>query len=209
MAVKIRLSRQGKKNYAFFHIVIADSRAPRDGRLIERIGVYNPNTNPATIELDNEKALKWLLNGAQPTETCRRILSFKGVLLRKHLQEGVTKGALTQEAADQKWTAWMEEKDSKLSNRKSELAQTKREAKKTALDAEVKVKEAREEEIAKRKREEEEAIAKASAAKAAEEEKAAAEIAATKAAIEAKRAEEEAPAKEAPAKETPAKEAKE
>lgn len=194
MAVKIRLSRQGKKNYAFYHIVIADSRAPRDGRLIERIGVYNPNTNPATIELDNEKALKWLSNGAQPTETCRRILSFKGVLLRKHLQEGVAKGALTQEVADQKWSSWVEEKDSKLSNKKSELAQTKREAKKAALEVEVKTNQAREEEIAKRRREEEEAIAKVAAAKAAEETAAAAEIAATKAAIVAERAEGETPA---------------
>jgi small subunit ribosomal protein S16 len=163
MAVKIRLARHGKKNFAFFHIVVADSRAPRDGRFIERIGVYNPNTNPATIELDNDKALQWLFNGAQPTETCRRILSYKGVMLRKHLQEGVKKGALTQEVADQKWDAWVQEKELKLSNKKTELAQSKREAKKIALEAEAKVKEARAQEIAKRKREEEEAAAKAAA----------------------------------------------
>ncbi|MEA4867101.1 30S ribosomal protein S16 [bioreactor metagenome] len=168
MAVKIRLARHGKKNFAFFHIVVADSRAPRDGRFIERIGVYNPNTNPATIELDNDKALQWLFNGAQPTETCRRILSYKGVMLRKHLQEGVKKGALTQEVADQKWSAWVEEKELKLSNKKSELAQTKREARKSAIEAEAKVKEARAEEIAKKKREEEEAVAKAAAQAAAE-----------------------------------------
>lgn len=168
MAVKIRLARHGKKNFAFFHIVVADSRAPRDGRFIERIGVYNPNTNPATIELDNDKALQWLFNGAQPTETCRRILSYKGVMLRKHLQEGVKKGALTQEVADQKWSAWVEEKELKLSNKKSELAQTKREARKSAIEAEAKVKEARAEEIAKKKREEEEAVAKAAAQAAAD-----------------------------------------
>ncbi|MDD2584175.1 MAG: 30S ribosomal protein S16 [Bacteroidales bacterium] len=196
MAVKIRLSRQGKKNYAFYHIVIADSRAPRDGRLIERIGVYNPNINPAVIELDNDKALDWLYKGAQPTETCRRILSFKGVLLRKHLQEGVKKGAITQEVADQKWNAWVEEKELKLSSKKSELEQSKREAKKSALEEEAKVNQARQEEIAKNKREEEEAIAKAAAAKAAEEEAAAAEIAATKEAILAEKAEGEAPATE-------------
>lgn len=196
MAVKIRLSRQGKKNYPFFHIVIADSRAPRDGRLIERIGVYNPNTNPAVIELDNEKALDWLSKGAQPTETCRRILSYKGVLLRKHLQEGVKKGAITQEVADQKWNAWAEEKELKLSSKKSKLEQSKREAKKSALEEEVKVNQARQEEIAKKKREEEEAIAKAAAAKAAEEEAAAAEIAATKEAILAEKTEREAPATE-------------
>ncbi len=168
MAVKIRLARHGKKNFAFFHIVVADSRAPRDGRFIERIGVYNPNTNPATIELDNDKALQWLFNGAQPTETCRRILSYKGVMLRKHLQEGVKKGALTQEVADQKWSAWVEEKELKLSNKKSELAQNKREARKSSIEAEAKVKEARAEEIAKKKREEEEAVAKAAAQAAAE-----------------------------------------
>ena len=168
MAVKIRLARHGKKNFAFFHIVVADSRAPRDGRFIERIGVYNPNTNPATIELDNDKALQWLFNGAQPTETCRRILSYKGVMLRKHLQEGVKKGALNQEVADQKWSAWVEEKELKLSNKKSELAQNKREARKSSIEAEAKVKEARAEEIAKKKREEEEAVAKAAAQAAAE-----------------------------------------
>jgi len=196
MAVKIRLSRQGKKNYAFYHIVVADSRSPRDGRLIERIGVYNPNTNPAIIELNNEKALQWLLNGAQPTETCRRILSHKGVLLRKHLQEGVKKEALTQEVADQKWNAWIEEKDLKLNNKKSELEQTKRETKKSALEVEAKVNEARQEEINKKRKEEEEAIAKIAAAKAAEEEEAAAQIAATKAAIVAERAEGETPTPE-------------
>ena len=99
MAVKIRLQRHGKKNFAFFHIVVADSRGPRDGRFIEQIGSYNPNTNPATIVLDSERALAWLKVGAQPTLVTRRILSYEGVLLRNHLDDGVAKGALTQEQA--------------------------------------------------------------------------------------------------------------
>ncbi len=163
MAVKIRLARHGKKNFAFFHIVVADSRAPRDGRFIERIGSYNPNTNPATIELDNEKALTWINNGAQPSDTCRRILSYKGVLLKKHLLEGVKKGALTQEVADAKWGAWMAEKESKVSAKKSELAQNSRSAKKSAIEAEAKVNVTRAEEIAKKKREEAEKAAKEAA----------------------------------------------
>ena len=111
MAVKIRLARHGKKNHAYFHIVVADSRAPRDGRLIETLGTYNPNTDPATITLDQERALYWINTGAQPTLTARRLLSYRGVLLKKHLQEGVAKGALTQEQADAKWDAWMQEKE--------------------------------------------------------------------------------------------------
>lgn len=153
MAVKIRLARHGKKNFAFFHIVVADSRAPRDGRYIEKIGTYNPNSNPAVIELNTESALQWLFNGAQPTDTCRRILSYKGVLLRKHLQEGVKKGAITQEVADQKWTAWVAEKDNKVSSKVSQLAQSSRDAKKIAVAEEAKVNEARAAELAKKKAE--------------------------------------------------------
>ena len=96
MAVKIRLARHGKKGYAFYHIVAADSRAPRDGRFIEKLGTYNPNTNPATIDLDFEKALGWLQKGAQPTDTCRAILSYKGVLYKKHLLGGIAKGAFSE-----------------------------------------------------------------------------------------------------------------
>ena len=139
MSVKIRLARHGKKNYAFYHIVAADSRAPRDGRFIELVGSYNPNTNPATIILDNEKALNWLNNGAQPTETCRRILSYKGVLLKKHLLEGVKKGALTLEQAEAKYSAWVAEKEAKVSQKKTALAQGKAAEKKSALEAEAKV----------------------------------------------------------------------
>ena len=170
MAVKIRLARHGKKNYAFYHIVVTDSRSPRDGRFIERIGTYNPNTNPALIELDGEKALKWLFNGAQPTDTCRRILSYKGVLLRKHLLEGVKKGAITQEVADQKWNAWITEKEAKISSAKSKLAQSGRDAKRDAIEAEAKVNEARAEEIAKKKRIEAEKAEKAAKAEVAETE---------------------------------------
>lgn len=171
MAVRIRLARRGKKNYAFYHIVVADSRAPRDGRFIEQIGYYNPNTNPATIELDNEKALNWLNVGAQPSDTCRRILSYKGVLLKKHLQGGVEKGAFSQEEADLRWGKWNEEKELKISNRQSQLAQDKAKAKSASLEAESKVNSARAEEINKKREEEEMAAAKA----AAKEEKASAE----------------------------------
>ena len=184
MSVKIRLSRHGKKNFAYFHIIVADSRAPRDGRFIERIGTYNPNTNPATIELASDKALDWLNKGAQPTDTCRRILSYKGVLLKKHLQEGIKKGALTEDAAQQKWEAWMQEKESKVQAKKSDLAQASRDVLKTRQEAETKAKEAKAAVIAQKKSEQalKEAEAKAAAATeeaAAEEATEAAETPAT------------------------------
>ena len=122
MAVKIRLQRHGKKNFAFYHIVVADSRAPRDGRYIEQIGSYNPNTNPATIVLNSDRALAWLNVGAQPTLVARRILSYEGVLLRKHLQGGVEKGALTREQADAKYAAWKAEAEKKVAAKKAALA---------------------------------------------------------------------------------------
>ena len=124
MPVKIRLARRGRRKRPFYHIVVADVRAPRDGRFIEQIGSYNPMTNPATIELDREKAYEWLMEGAQPTYTARAILRFKGVLYKKHLQRGVVKGALTQEKADEMFAAWCAEKDAKVSAR---LAQSKEE----------------------------------------------------------------------------------
>lgn len=181
MSVKIRLTRHGKKNYAFFHIVVADSRAPRDGRFIEQIGSYNPNTNPAVIELDSEKALDWLNKGAQPSDTCRRILSYEGVLLKKHLQGGVAKGALTEEAAQQKWDAWKNLKDTKVASKKQNISSSAIKAVKDSLDAEAKVNQERADAIAKRKEEEERKKAEAAdeAAKAAEA--AAAAIAAEKA----------------------------
>jgi small subunit ribosomal protein S16 len=124
MPVKLRLQRKGRKKSPFYHIVVADARAPRDGRFIEKIGTYNPMTKPATIELDRKKAYDWLLNGAQPTETVRAILRFKGVLYLKHLQQGVTKGSLTQEQADEKFTAWLEKKEARVAAR---FEQTKKE----------------------------------------------------------------------------------
>lgn len=140
MPVKIRLQRHGKKAAAFYHIVVADSRAPRDGKFIEKLGTYNPNTNPATIDINTEKAVTWLHNGAQPTDTARAILSYKGVLYKRHLQIGVTKGAITQEQADAKFAAWMEEKTSKVNAKKSNLSTSKEDAKKAKLALEAKQK---------------------------------------------------------------------
>ena len=170
MAVKIRLQRHGKKNFAFFHIVVADSRSPRDGRFIEQIGSYNPNTNPATIVLDADKALAWLKVGAEPTLTVRRILSYEGVLLRHHLDGGVAKGALTQEQADKKYVDWKAQRDAKIAAKKQGISKDAAAAAKAALEAEAKVNQERAEAIAKKKAEAE----AAAAAKAAEEAAAAA-----------------------------------
>jgi len=141
MATKIRLQRHGKKGRPFYYIVVADARAPRDGRFIERLGSYNPNTNPATIDINFDKTLDWVNTGAQPTDTCRAILSYKGVLYKKHLQGGVKKGALTEEQAEAKFTAWLEQKDGKISGKKDNLGKAKEDAKKAALAAEAKKKE--------------------------------------------------------------------
>lgn len=120
MPVKIRLQRKGRKKSPFYHIVIADSRSPRDGKFIENIGVYDPMTKPATIDLDRDKAFDWLRKGAQPTETVRAILRFKGVLYKKHLMDGVTKGALTEEQAMAKWNSWLEDKEAKIRKRREQ-----------------------------------------------------------------------------------------
>ena len=121
MATKIRLQRHGRKKRAFFHIVVADSRAPRDGRFIEKLGSYNPITNPATIELNVDRAAQWLLNGAQPTDTAAAILSYKGAAYKKHLQVGVNKGAITQEEADKRFAAWLEEKAGRIDRKSTRL----------------------------------------------------------------------------------------
>lgn len=126
MAVKIRLQRHGRSKRPFYHIVVADARAPRDGRFIERLGVYNPMTVPATIELDRDKAFDWLMKGAQPTDTARAILKFKGILYRKHLARGVAKGALTQEEADTKYQEWVQRKEEMISARKKATADERR-----------------------------------------------------------------------------------
>ena len=166
MAVKIRLQRHGKKNFAFFHIVVADSRAPRNGRFIEQIGSYNPNTNPATIILDSDKALAWLNVGAQPTLTAQRILSYEGVLLKKHLQGGVAKGALTQEQADAKFATWKAQKDAKINAKKEGLSKEAAAKIAEAIAAEAKVNQERAEANAAKKAEAE-AAAKAAAEEAA------------------------------------------
>ena len=143
MATKIRLQRHGKKGKPFYYIIVADARAPRDGRFIERLGSYNPNTNPATIDINFDKTLDWVHNGAQPTDTCRAILSYKGVLYKKHLQGGVQKGALTEEQAEVKFQEWLDHKDGKISGKKTGLVSAKDEARKAALAAEAKKKEAK------------------------------------------------------------------
>lgn len=176
MAVKIRLQRHGKKNFAFFHIVVADSRAPRDGRFIEKIGTYNPNTDPATIILKADRALAWLNVGAQPTLVARRILSYEGVLLRKHLQIGVAKGAISQEQADKKFDEWKAQRDAKINAKKEGLAKAAADSAKAAAEAEAKVNQERAEALAKKKAEAEEAAR--AAAEAAAAEKAAQEAAA-------------------------------
>ncbi|HEY5510593.1 MAG TPA: 30S ribosomal protein S16 [Prolixibacteraceae bacterium] len=150
MSVKIRLARHGRKQHAYYHIVVANSRAPRDGRFIERIGSYNPNTNPATIDLDFDKAISWLLKGAQPTDTTRSILSREGVMMKKHLLEGAKKGAFTEAEAETKFEAWMNQKAAKVEASKVKLSSSQVEDKKARLNAEVKVNEARMAEIAKR-----------------------------------------------------------
>ena len=143
MPAKIRLQRHGKKGNPFYHIVVADSRAPRDGRLIERIGSYSPITNPATINLDTDKAADWLMKGAQPTDTARAILSYKGVMHRAHLNKGVSKGALTQEKADEQFAAWLEKKESKVDQKRQKLSTEKTKESASRLEQETKVREAR------------------------------------------------------------------
>ncbi len=150
MPVKIRLQRHGKKASAYYHIVIADGRAPRDGKFIEKLGTYNPNTNPATIDLNFDGAVKWLQNGAQPTDTCKAILSYKGVLYKHHLNKGVVKGALTQEAADAKLEKWLSEKQSKIDAKSSSLVSKKEEARRVAFKAETAVKEAKAAKVAEK-----------------------------------------------------------
>ena len=165
MATKIRLQRRGRKNYAFYQIVVADSRAPRDGRFIERIGSYNPNTNPATIDLNFERALYWLQTGAQPTDTARNILSCEGVCLKKHLLTGVRKGAFDEAVAEEKFQAWLKNKQVSLQALKDKNAEAAREVAKARLEAEKEVNKAKAEVVAKKKAEK----VAAEAAKQAEE----------------------------------------
>ncbi len=171
MSVKIRLQRHGKKGKPFYWVVAADARSKRDGKYLEKIGTYNPNTNPATIDLNLDKAVQWLHNGAQPTDTAKAILSYKGALLKHHLDGGVRKGALTQEQADEKLTKWLDEKAGKVDAKKDGLSTSKADAKAKAIEAEKKVNEGR---IAAAKQAEADAIA--AAAPAVEEEVAEEEV---------------------------------
>lgn len=148
MAVKIRLQRHGKKDAAFFHLVVADGRAPRDGKFIEKLGVYNPNSNPATIDINFDSTLKWLMNGAVPTDTCRAILSYKGVLLKKHLLDGVKKGALTEAQVEERFAKWLDQKAGKINSKKDNLSATAKKAVADKQKAEAAAKAAKAEKIA-------------------------------------------------------------
>jgi small subunit ribosomal protein S16 len=150
MAVKIRLARKGRKKLAYYHVVVADSRSPRDGRYIEKIGMYNPITDPATIELDFDKALGWLQNGAQPTDTCRAILSYKGVLLKKHLLEGVKKGAFDEAEAERRFNEWMKQNEEKIDSKKSKLEKAHDDDKGSRIEAEKRINDARAAKLAKK-----------------------------------------------------------
>jgi small subunit ribosomal protein S16 len=143
MSVKIRLQRHGKKGKPFYWIVAADARSKRDGRFLEKLGTYNPNVNPAQIDLDVDGSVKWLQNGAQPTETAKRLLSYKGAMLKNHLAGGVRKGALTEEQAEEKFTAWLEEKASKVAAKEGDLSKAAEKAKADAIKAEKAVSDAR------------------------------------------------------------------
>ena len=166
MPVRIRLARRGRRKLPLYDVVVADSRAPRDGRFIEKIGTYNPHTSPATIKLDEDRALHWVLTGAQPSDTARQILKYRGIMFRKHLQVGVAKGAITQEEADKRYDEWRTAKDTKIQDRIARESGEKEAARKARLEAESKVSEAR---AAERQKKLEEA-AKAAAAEAAGEE---------------------------------------
>ena len=196
MPAKIRLQRHGKKGQPFYHIVVADSRAPRDGKFIEKIGTYNPLTNPAQINIKFDRALYWYSVGAQPTDTARSLLSKTGVMMKYHLMRGVQKGAMTEEQAEVKFQNWMKEKEAKMAGIVKANEEKARGEKKTRLDAEKQVNEARAAELAKKR------LAEIEAKRAAEAE-AAAEAAAEEAAAEETVAE-EAPVEEAPAAEAEA-----
>jgi small subunit ribosomal protein S16 len=148
--VKIRLARRGRKKLAMYDVVVADARAPRDGRFIEKIGTYNPLSNPASIVLKDDRAFHWLMNGAQPSDTVKAMLSYRGIMMKKHLQIGVIKGALTQEQADSKLAEWVKSKETKIQSKRDTLAQSKQAQAKARKEAEIKVKEARAEAIRKK-----------------------------------------------------------
>ncbi len=223
MPTKIRLQRHGKKRYAYYHVVVADARAPRDGKFIEKLGTYNPNDNPATIDISFDRSLHWVKEGAQPTDTVRALLSYKGVMHKDHLDRGVTKGALTQEQADKKFEAWMKEKEAKVDGKKDGLAKAAATEAKARLAAETETKNKKAAEVLAKQSELAAAVeaeaAEAAATEAPAEENATEEVAAEAPATEevkeeaAPEAKAEEPAaeeaKDAPAEEAPAAEAKE
>ncbi|WP_034260422.1 30S ribosomal protein S16 [Altibacter lentus] len=195
MPVKIRLQRHGKKGKPFYWIVAADARSKRDGKFLDKLGIYNPTVNPAQIEINVDSAVQWLQNGAQPTDTARAILSYKGVLLKHHLAGGVRKGALTEEQAEEKFNAWLEEKSKAVDTKRSKLSDAKEKAKAEAIAAEKAVNEKR--------------AAEAAAAEAPAEEEVVAEEATAETTEEATAEATEAPAEEAVVEEAPAEEKKE
>ena len=148
MATRIRLQRHGKKRKPFYNIVIADQRAPRDGKFIEKLGTYNPNTNPATININFESTLDWLMKGAQPSDTVRAILSYKGILMKKHLLEGVRKGAFSEDEAEKRFSSWMEEKNKKVSDKSAGILKANEDIKNAAIALEKEKNNARAAEIA-------------------------------------------------------------
>ncbi|HKK67547.1 MAG TPA: 30S ribosomal protein S16 [Bacteroidales bacterium] len=203
MPVKIRLARHGRKRIPYYHIVVADSRTPRDGKNIERIGTFNPSNQPATVELDFDKALYWVQKGAQPSDTCRSILSENGVLMKKHLLEGVRKGAFDESEAERRFESWMKDKELKKKAENDKLSEAKSSAEKERLEAEKKVREAKEAVI--KERLEKELAAKKEAEEKAKAE-AEAEAAETEESSEGEKAEEpEAKTEEPKAEETEAK----
>jgi small subunit ribosomal protein S16 len=208
MATKIRLQRGGRKSRPIYSIVVADARAKRDGRFIEKLGTYNPNTNPATIDLNFDSALSWVMKGAQPTDTARAILSYRGVMMKKHLLEGVRKGALTEEQAEAKYEAWLSDKESKIGANVKAIAEKKAANKTARLAAESEVNKARAAAIAAALAPAEEAPAEEAETEAAAEE-APAEEAETEAAAEETQASAEEVETEAAAEEAPAEEAEE
>ena len=169
MPARIRLQRHGKKNQPFYHIVVADGRAPRDGKFIEKLGTYNPLTNPATIDINFDRAVEWVKNGAQPSDTARRILSYKGVLLRRHLQIGVEKGAISQEQADVRFNEWMQAKEAKINSTRSDVENDARNTRKARLEAEKKANEQKAAAVAAKRQAAAEAEAAAKAAAEAAE----------------------------------------
>ena len=196
MPTKIRLARHGRKSRPIYHIVVADSRAPRDGKYIEKLGQFNPNTDPATVDLNFDKAVDWLLKGAQPTDTAKSILSRQGAMMKKHLLDGARKGAFSEEEAEKRFDAWMKEKEVKLQQSIDKAQQAKDAEAKAQLEREVKINQERAAEIAKRKADAEAEVADAAAAEASEGKE---ETPTEEAAPEAKTPEAEASTEETPA----------